>query len=166
MHVIEADQLAVEADASVGLVFEDQILDAATSSIDKTLNGIISDLLRRGEIKGKLHELIVINTLGQLPFRWLMLLGAGKQSEATPDRLGLVYGQAARRADSSGWRVITASLATPNAGFSVREYARTAAAGAVVAPMRLDFYKTRREDKNAKPPLEKLLFCETNPNRA
>lgn len=166
VHVIEADQLAVEADASVGLVFEDRIFDATISSIDRALNGIISDLIRRGEIKGKLHELTVINTLGQLPFRWLMLLGAGKQSEATPDRLGLVYGQAARRADSSGWRVITASLAAPNAGFSIREYARTAAVGAVVAPLRLDFYKTRREDNNGKPPLEKLLFCETNPNRA
>lgn len=166
VQVLEADQLTAAADASVGLVFEDQTFDTTISSLDKALNGAISDLHQRGEIKGKLHELTVINTLGQLPFRWLMLLGAGKRSEATPDRLGRVYGQAARHADSKGWQVVTASIATPVAEFSVREYARAAAVDAVAAPLRLDFYKTRREDKNSKPPLDKLLFCETDPTRA
>ena len=53
----------------------------AVAAIDRKLAGLLSGLIKSGEIKGKLYDLHVIHTLGKLPARLVVIAGSGKQEE-------------------------------------------------------------------------------------
>jgi len=59
--------------------------DVAT--IDKALDGAISQLINQGEIKGKLNEITVIHSLGKLPAVRVVIAGLGKKQELSQDKV-------------------------------------------------------------------------------
>ena len=80
IKVITGDILQVEAGAAVLGFFEGRdSLDGELAKADKTLNGAISQLISRGEIKGKLGEINVIHSLGKLPAARVAVIGLGKK---------------------------------------------------------------------------------------
>jgi len=154
-----ADPTTLQADCLVGFVHSDGfVLEGIPAGLDSALGGVLGDLEARGEISGKLHETTIISTLGRLPARWLLLIGAGKRAEATVGRMAKLYGQAARHADGAGWRSLVAPL-VPVAGTSVERRLRAAAAASVVGPLRLDLYKSALKEERPKPRLEEVTFC-------
>ena len=160
MHIeaSTADPAAVQADCLVGFVFEDD--DSAKRSAarwDSALGGALSQMRAAGELKGKLHELTAVSTLGRMPARWLLLVGAGRRGEMTAERAGKLFGQAARHADSRGWQKLVLDLAVD--GISVRELATAAGTAVTVAPWRMDLYKTRSDDHGDKPRLAEVVFA-------
>ncbi len=151
----------VSGDALFQFLFEGETdLPAALSGADTRLNGAISELLSSGEAKGKLHEATTLHTSGALPTRRLLLLGAGKRDDLTPDRVSRLFGQAVRIANRKGWTTLIAGISTlsalPDAG---SELLRAAVSGALVGMGRGDLYKTQEVKPDA---LETLILSGPN----
>jgi len=97
IKVIVGDIAQVEADAIVVNLFEGlKQPGGATAAVDKVLDGAISNLISRGEIKGKFGEVGIIHTLGKLPTRIVAIVGLGKQQDFNADRIRGVAGEFCR----------------------------------------------------------------------
>ena len=80
MHikVISASLPSTSADALLVDLFEGTTTPpGATVSIDKSLNGAITDLLRANDFRGKLNEVTVIYSRGATPAPRVILIGLG-----------------------------------------------------------------------------------------
>jgi leucyl aminopeptidase len=75
-------------DAVVLNYFEDsERLGGDIEIADRALGGIISQLIQKGEIKGKFKEITVLYTLGKLPSPKVVVAGLGKKSDLNRDKL-------------------------------------------------------------------------------
>ena len=61
--------------------------DGDLATIDKALDGAITQLISQGEIKGKLNEITVIHSLGKVPAARVVIAGLGKQAELSQDKI-------------------------------------------------------------------------------
>jgi len=57
------------------------------ATIDKALDGAISQLISQGEIKGKLNEITIIHSLSKLSAARVVVAGLGKQQELSQDKI-------------------------------------------------------------------------------
>jgi leucyl aminopeptidase len=80
----------------IGLLEGTKVLSGPVAAIDKGLGGVISDLLKRGEVKGKTNETHVVYTLGKIPARMVLVAGLGKKKEVGADKVRSVMGESAR----------------------------------------------------------------------
>ncbi|MBN2187269.1 MAG: leucyl aminopeptidase [Dehalococcoidia bacterium] len=88
IKVIAGDIILIEADAVIVSSFEaEEQLSGVTAAIDKALDGTISHLISRGEIKGKFGEVAVVHTLGKLPSRIVAVAGLGKRQDFTVEKM-------------------------------------------------------------------------------
>jgi len=55
--------------------------------IDKALRGVISRLIKNGQINGKLDEVNIIHSLGEISADHVVVVGMGKKKELTIDRI-------------------------------------------------------------------------------
>ena len=97
IKVLAEDIARVEADAVVVNFFEGAGQPGgATAAVDRVLDGAISSLISRGEIKGKFEEVSIIHTLGRLPGRIVAVVGLGKREDFDVDKVRRVTGQFCR----------------------------------------------------------------------
>jgi leucyl aminopeptidase len=146
-------------DAIVHFLYEGEPeLPSALASLDERLGGIIAELIAGEEAKGKLHEATILHSTRQLPTRRVLLLGAGKRAELTPERIGRLFGQAAREADRHGWAdLVIGSTALSSGTVSAETAVQSGMTGVVVALARGDLYKTNGD--RAKQKLQRVLFA-------
>jgi len=80
IKVIVGDITKIEAGAIIVNFFEGmEHLDGDIANVDKALAGAISQLISQGEIKGKLGEVTIIHSLGNLPAARVVIAGLGEQ---------------------------------------------------------------------------------------
>jgi leucyl aminopeptidase len=97
IKAVAGEVTRIEADAVVVSLLEGQKRPGgATAVADKALDGAISDLIKRGEIKGKAGEVAIIHTLGKLPSRIVAVAGLGKKEDFNLDRVRKVAGDFSR----------------------------------------------------------------------
>lgn len=97
IKVIVGDIAQTEADAIVVNLFEGvEQPGGATAAVDKALDGAISALISRGEIKGKLGEVSIVHTFGKLPAGIVAIAGLGKRQDFSIDRIRGVAGEFCR----------------------------------------------------------------------
>jgi leucyl aminopeptidase len=97
IKVIVGDIAQVEADAVVVNLFEGvEQPGGATAAVDKALDGAISSLISRGEIKGKFGEISIVHTFGKLPAGIAAIAGLGKRQDFTVDKIRGVAGEFCR----------------------------------------------------------------------
>ncbi len=88
IKVATGDVGRIQTDAIIINFFEGmKRLNGDGAAIDKALDGVISQLITQGEIKGKLNQITVIYSLGKLPARRVVVVGLGKKPELTLDRV-------------------------------------------------------------------------------
>ena len=88
IKVAVGDIVQTKADAIIVNFFEEMPHpEGDLAVIDKALDVVISKLISEGEIKGKLHEITMVHSLGKLPAARIVIVGLGKQSELTPDKI-------------------------------------------------------------------------------
>ena len=69
-------------------LFEDTTaLTGQAEKLDLALDGVITRLIKQGEIKGKLKEITPIFTTGKIAASRILAVGLGKPAELTPDRM-------------------------------------------------------------------------------
>jgi leucyl aminopeptidase len=137
---------AVSADALVLSLHSDGDLPAAARSIDKSLNGIVTDLRRSNEFKGRRGEETVVPISGGLPAKRLILVGLGPQAEFAPSALTAAVGGGVRAAARRGLTSI--AFALPELKSADLEAAgELAAEGAVMATFDPASYRSKRETR-------------------
>ena len=95
--VIVGDISEIEADAIVVNLFEGvEQPGGATAAVDKALDGAISSLISRSEIKGKFEEIGIVHTFGKLPARIVAIVGLGKREDFNVDKIRRVTGHFCR----------------------------------------------------------------------
>jgi len=97
IKVIVGDIAKIEADAIVVNLFEGvEQAGGATAAVDKALDGVISSLISRGEIKGKFGEVGIVHTFGKLPAGIVAIAGLGKRQDFNVDKIRGVAGEFCR----------------------------------------------------------------------
>ncbi len=97
IKVTVGDIAQIEADAIVVNLFEGvEEPDGATAAVDKALDGAISSLISRGEIKGKFGEVNIVHTFGKLPARIVAIAGLGKRQDFNADKIRGIAGEFCR----------------------------------------------------------------------
>ncbi|HSW58089.1 MAG TPA: leucyl aminopeptidase [Dehalococcoidales bacterium] len=88
VKVIQQDILDLSGDAMVMPLFEDAaVIETVFNDVDKALQGAISQLKQKGEIKGKHGELTVIFTPGKVSYTKVVITGLGKKSEINLEKI-------------------------------------------------------------------------------
>ena len=88
IKTIVGDIAKIESGAIIVNFFEGmKRLDGDIATIDKVLDGAISQLISQGEIKGKLNEITIIHSLGKLPASRVVIVGLGKKQELSQDKV-------------------------------------------------------------------------------
>jgi len=97
IKVIVGDITQIEADAIVVNLFEGvEQPGSATAAVDKALDGAISSLISRGEIKGKFGEVNIVHTFGKLPAGIVAIAGLGKRQDFVVDKIRGAAGEFCR----------------------------------------------------------------------
>jgi len=113
IKVVAEDILSTQNDAIVVGLFEDGQSDLEQKT-DKALDNVISELVRRGEIKKKFREMTLIHTLGKLPSSRLLVAGLGKESEFNLDRVRNVSADICKTLRQKGSKSISMALPSIN----------------------------------------------------
>lgn len=97
IKLIVGDIAQIETDAIVVNLLEGvEKPSGATAAVDKALDGAISSLISRNQIKGKFEDVSIVHTLGKLPARIIAVVGLGKGEDFNVDKVRRVTGQFCR----------------------------------------------------------------------
>jgi leucyl aminopeptidase len=107
--------------------------DGELAIVAAALDGAISQMIKRGQLKGKLGELNLIQSLGSLPSESVAILGLGKESELTPERVRGAVGELCRSLRQK-WidSVALPPLGAGHQGITLEESAQAIAEGALL----------------------------------
>jgi len=141
IKVVVGDITKIEAGAIIVNFFEGmEHLDGDIATIDKALAGAISQLISQGEIKGKLGEVTIIHSLGNLPAARVVIAGLGKQQALSQDKVRGVVAETCRFLRQKG----VDSIATIAQGAGIAGISLGSAAQAVTEGALLGVYSFRR----------------------
>ncbi|HAV10549.1 MAG TPA: leucyl aminopeptidase [Dehalococcoidia bacterium] len=105
----------IEADALIIGTFEGiKSHNDAIRVIDKALDGEITNLIARGEIKGKLNEMTIVHSMGKIPVHTIAIAGLGKRNLFSADKLRSVMAQSCRTLRRLNYRNIATILHAAN----------------------------------------------------
>ena len=164
INVVVQDIAKVQADAIVINLFEGTESPAgATGVVDKSLDGIISDLIRQGELKGKFNEISIIHTYGRIPARIVAVVGLGKRDDLTPDRIRIIIAQACRLLRNLNCRRIATVLhGAGEGGMDYRQVTQAIIEGSTLGLYRFRRHMTKEfEDQD----INELLIVEREKTR-
>ncbi|MDD5723782.1 MAG: leucyl aminopeptidase [Syntrophales bacterium] len=115
--------------------------------LDEQCDGIISELIDKGDFEGKLYTSSVLYTRGSIPGQRILIAGLGKKEEFNLEKLRGIFSKAAQRIRSFNITQVATSLDFGETGFAIEDMARAAAEGALLGLYRFTPYKTLEEDK-------------------
>lgn len=119
----------------------------ATAAIDKALDGIISKLIKDGQIKGSLEETTVIPTFGKISADKIVVVGLGKKADFNLDRVRRVTAAACKTARAAGvGKAATILHGAGAGGFDPQAVAQAVAEGALLGLYKFDKYFNKSVD--------------------
>jgi leucyl aminopeptidase len=97
IEVLEGDLAGQQRAVLVAGVYEGEAsLPEGAAAIDRALDGALAQLIELGDIKGKRDELTLVHAFGKLSSPRVVVLGLGKRSELTKDRVRITSANACR----------------------------------------------------------------------
>src|ERR1700716_2636372 len=94
---ITVDALAV-ADAT------GQRLSGSALELDRTVDGLLSELLTNSEFKGRIHEVMPVPTNGRIGARRVILYGVGSAHDLDGQRMRSAHHELVRAARTYGYK--------------------------------------------------------------
>ncbi len=148
IKVIAGGIAAIEADAIIVNFLEGtEHPNGDLATVDKALDGAISQLIGRGEVKGKLNEVTVIHSLGKLPAAQVVVAGLGKKQELTRDRVrGAVAETCRRLRQKRVENIATVAQGAGIAGINLESAAQAVTEGALLGLYTFRKYITKEAD--------------------
>ncbi len=144
--------LEAESDCLILSLFEGEGPSAGPlEDLDRALDGAIFNLLRDGELQGKLNQVSVLHTLGKISPKRLMVAGMGERSRFSLDRLRQVAGTCLKKAKKMGAKRVTAHIpqVDPDKAGS-RDLSQAFAEGAILGLYTFTKYKERQADEEVR----------------
>ena len=142
---LRADAATRQTPLLVVPVFDGADADASLAPLDQALGGQLGELRRRGDLRGKEGDtLLLFPAAGTVPAERVLLVGVGKPAELTHERLRRAGGTTARQA--SKLRVSSATFVLPASSVAIADAARAVAEGAVMGAYTFTELKSRDED--------------------
>ncbi len=118
-----------------------------TAAVDKSLDGAISQLIKQGEIKGKLNEVTLLHSLGRLPASRIVVTGLGKKPELSVNKVRGAVAETCRRLRHKGVaNVATIAQGAGINGISLESAAQAVTEGALLGLYAFRRYKTKKEN--------------------
>lgn len=144
IRIVQGSITEVESDALVVNLFEGvESPGGATGAVDRALNGAISELIKTGEITGKLYRTTLLHTYGRIAPRRVLIVGLGKSTDFDYATAMKVTGTAIRLLREKGIRKVTSIVHGAGIGnLDPANAARAVAEGAIIGHYRGNFYKT------------------------
>ncbi len=164
MNITVESGVLTNSDCEILLVghFEDnETLEGAAHLLDEKCNGILSDLLEKGDFEGKLYSTSVIYTRGLIRGKRILIAGLGKRDEFTLEKFRGVCAGAARKIRELKIPQVAVSLDIGTSDLSAGEMAQAAVEGVLLGLYRFTPYKTVDEDTKGE--LTDLIIVENRP---
>ncbi len=156
INVKSGNVLQSKADAAVmGYFQESKELLPELAEADKELNKAISGMIKNGQLTGKVGDMVVLNTLGNLPVETLAIAGLGKQTELTLDKIRGAVGEACRTLRSRKAGSINLSLPSTGTELPADAVAQAMTEGVI---MGLYIFHKHRSTKPENPEIEKVTL--------
>ena len=149
IEVKKISLLDVEAPILVVNLFEGvKKASGATGVVDKALDGLITELINDGEIKGKLGEATVIHTQNKIKSKRVLVAGLGKQNEFDEETLRKVSAAVIKKARE----IRVSALATIVHGVGQKKVkpkdgAKALVEGAVLRNYEIIDYKSKKDEE-------------------
>lgn len=137
----------VKADAVItGIFAKEKKLTGELAALDNSLNGAISGLIKKGELKGKASEITVIHSLGKISASKVLVVGLGKKKELTKDDIRGTVAEATRLLKrKSAKKVAVGLLRTDETGISLLDAAQMITEGALLGNYSFLQHKTKKD---------------------
>lgn len=141
IKAVVGDIIDIEAGAIIVNHFEAmEYPEGDTATVDKALDGAISQLIKQGDIKGKLNEITLVHSLGKLPASRVVVTGLGKKPELTINKVRGAVAETCRWLRQKG----VSSIASVAQGAGIDGINEESAAQAVTEGALLGLYAFRR----------------------
>ena len=119
----------------------------ATGAVDVALNGLITKLIQKGDIKSKLGSTTVIHTYDHLPADRVCVVGLGKQNEFTLDRARIAAAAGVKALRNSGAKNIATIIHGAGiGGLDIENAAQANAEGILLGVWRFRKYHTSPDE--------------------
>lgn len=102
--------IELSADCAVLGVYQKRKLTESASALDERLGGLISKLLKRDDIEGKVGDLLLINHVPESEIERILLVGLGKKGELGPAAYRKALTAAAKSLKDSGAKLAVSCL--------------------------------------------------------
>jgi leucyl aminopeptidase len=141
IKVVTGDITTIKTDAIILNSFKGtKTLSGDIATVDKALDGAISQLIKQGVIKGNLNEITLLHSLGKLPASRVAITGLGKKRELTADKVRSAVAETCRYLKKNG----VANTVTLLQGAGVNKISRESAAQSIAEGALLGLYTFRR----------------------
>ncbi len=121
--------------------------EADTAAVDEALDGAISELIKRGEIKGKLNEITMMYSLRRLPADCVVVVGLGKKRELNIDKIRRASAETLRYLRRKNInRVAFTTLGASTAGIKQEDTVQAITEGALLGLYTFRRYLTKQEN--------------------
>jgi len=121
----------------------------ATGAVDKALGGLLTKLIAKGDIKGKLGSATIVHTLDKLGADRVCVVGLGKDSEFTLERVRQAAANGAKALRDAGAKKIATIVHGAGIGaMDVEAAAQATAEGIVMGLWSFEKYHTNNKEHN------------------
>ncbi|MFO8102264.1 MAG: leucyl aminopeptidase [Dehalococcoidia bacterium] len=146
IKVVTGDIVELKVDAVIVNLFQGtKAPGGATGAVDKALDGAISSLISRGQLKGRLNETTIIHTLGKIAPAMVLVVGLGKKRDFNEERVRQASAAACKSLRGAGARDIATILhGTGAGGIDPQASARAIAEGSLLGLYTFKEHKSRK----------------------
>ncbi len=131
--------------------FEGRGEDGIIEEIDHALDGMISEVISKGDFKGKSNQTVVLYTNGKVAAERILMVGLGKRKDFSIDKLREAAGTAVTAVKKMGVSKLSTTLhILPSEMFNPAELGQAVAEGALLSNYSFDELKTDKEEKKNK----------------
>ncbi len=144
INIINKNFLDINSNLIILPVFED-ILYKELEQVDAKLNNRITELIKEKDFEAKLNQVYLIETLGKLNQKRILLVGLGKESELTLEKIRQAYGTSSKIIKSL--KITNYSTLLINCKFKPGELAQVIVEGSILGAYKFDKFKSKVEKK-------------------
>ena len=136
------------AEAAVVTHFEGETtLGGAAAKLDKKSGGIIGEIINSGDFTGRVYGLSLVYSRGNLPVKRVIVVGLGKRSDFTLDRLRGAFAKAAQQIRSLNLAAFSASMDIGNIDIPLEQVTEAVVEGVELGLYQFTPFKTvERQD--------------------
>jgi len=149
INIARGNIISSDSEAVITFHFEGETsLKDDMELLDKALAGNLSDLVSKGEIKGKFKEVTQLYTFGKIPASRVYVAGLGKRSELDTEKLRVAISEALKSIRRKGSTAVAVTGFVPEtAGLNAETWGKVLTEGSLLGTYAFKKYLTRKEDE-------------------